>query len=247
MAQGMAARRSFDSRIARAAMPVLVTGLLAAGTAGAATDLGTHVLRISAELTSLHCSLDVSSGQVVDLGTISPGALADAPGSVDSTALAFVLARSAFGDLAPAYAARQAPIALQVRCKAPADPSITLSSRYALTFGSASQAVAGDLPGAAAGGFVYRLDTGGIQTRTSTGFVLYVRDVSAGIAAGPVKDALARPGEAVPVVRFLNSPAVSADYVADFEVYPGFFWARSARAVEGGAFSTAVAVTLSFN
>jgi type 1 fimbria pilin len=225
----------------------VAAALLTSARSDAATDLGTHTLRISADLTSLNCTLETVSGQVINLGSMSSGIVRNAPSSLDDSALSYIYANSGYGDLASPYATSRSPIALQVRCKASSDPTLTLSSRYSLTFGGAPQALAGDLAGAAAAGFIYRLDAGGPNTRQNMGFALYVRDVSAGTATGIAKNGLVRPGEVVPIVRFLNNPSISADYVADFNVYPGFFWANSNRQTEGGDFSSEVVVTLSFN
>lgn len=229
-----------------AASVSLLVGM-AAGSACAQTDLGTHTLTITAELMTPNCSLAFPNGDSADLGTLTSRRVKTAPSAIDASALTYIRTASAFGDLVGPYTSDRAPITVRISCLD--NPGYVLNSyaRYGLQFGDSRQMLTGNVPGAATSGYLFSLNTGGAATRRNFGFALFVKDSRAYSFGG--KNGLVKPGETIALIdgRSFYQNAGAGAYYADFEVSPGFFLGNLTRDVDGGNFSTELVVTLKFN
>lgn len=227
---------------------VAYLGFIATANVCAQQELGSLTLTISAELLTPNCDLEFPSGDSVDLGLLTSNHIANAPSAIDATALTYIRAKSAYGDLESPYQAGRAPIILRISCKDKVGNTIMPPfSKYSLTFGDIAQTLSGTLPGSASAGYGFKLTTGGTAVSRNLGFFAHIKDVRGSASGG--KNGLVRPGEKVALIDGLSFyQAASSDaFVADFEVSPGVFWVNSDKSAEGGKFSTELIVTLKFN
>lgn len=226
---------------------VVWIGFIAAGNACAQTDLGTHTLKISAQLLTPNCSLEFPGGDSANLGTLSPSQIANAPAATDALALTYIRANSAHGELRSSYLSGTTPIILRISCKDKLGQNIFPGYwRYSLTFGDTAQMLTGNLPGAASAGYGYKLNTGGTTMRQNLAFMIHVKDLLGAAHGG--KNALIKPGENTPLdERSFTLNNTNDARIADFEISPGVFWVNSDKSTEGGKFDTELIVTLKFN
>ncbi|AWV44216.1 hypothetical protein CD201_06335 [Hafnia alvei] len=209
--------------------------------------IGTQTLKISAELVTPNCSLEFPLGYTTDFGSLNIGEISAAPSEIDSSVLRYIRQKSAFGSIADEYKNATSPIRLIISCLSNSSFAMGDYSKYYISFGDLSQVLPGNIPGAASGGYVYKLNSGGDNTIKSLGIVLFVKDLLSSTHGGV--NGLVKPGSKYNFIENYSFEKNSSGtaYEAMFDISPGLFWANINHVSDGGIFSTEMVVTLGFD